>query len=369
MRAVRGAGGAGAGVGNEEGAAIVFDVGGTWFRSGVLTADGRLSHASRRPAINYRNTPHGSAWELQSALVDYLVAEYRRLRDELPPGDLPVGVSVGACVDARTGLVLDSGPLWGPDCAPFDLLGTLREREPEAGWAVVNDITAALLAHVAEEGAEGLARQTLFTVSTGVGCRTYDAASRRVPVDPIYGVQGEIGHVPIDFRYDGRRIELRCDCGGPNHLNAFCSGRGVSALLPILAEEHTLRFACSALFRLTDGVPGKLDFGYFVAAVREDDGFALSVLDAVTLPMARGVLHLLVFDPEVERVTLTGGVVRSLGRRYVDSLLGHLEGMGLYQVTDREPGYFRRLVRLTPLSDDAGLVGAAIAARQEAGRA
>src|SRR6266700_3868644 len=100
---------------------------------------------------------------------------------------------------------------------------------------MVNDITASVLHYAWLYERNNLSKLMLITISTGIGCRLYDARSNTVPVDRIHGLQGEIGHLPICFEYKGHPIELQCDCGGMNHINAFCSGRGIEALIRVLA--------------------------------------------------------------------------------------------------------------------------------------
>lgn len=349
---------------NKHAEVIVFDIGGTWFRSGVITKSGKLEFVKRCPAFNYMSFPDYSVSQLQDAFVGYLINETQRIQQELSQEKLQlVSISMGAALNAHTGLLLNSGPLWGPKCLPFDLLSILQEQEPSIKWIVVNDITAALLRHISELDVHSISKVMLITISTGIGCRIYDRRLDRIPVDRSHGLQGEIGHIPITFEYKGRSIELFCDCGGFNHLNAFCSGRGIEKLLQILTYSWQQEFKSSILSKFNNH-PECLTFIDFAEAVRHKDEFALSILDAVTFPLAKIIHHLLVFDPEVESIILTGGVVHTLGRMYLNSLLNHLEKIGLYQVTERDPSFFRRRICPGIQDDNSGLVGAAIAARR-----
>lgn len=339
---------------------IVFDIGGTWFRSGIVTSEGELVNMSRQTAINYRNTIGLPPQQLQKALVDFLVREADRLSGSWPKTLRSVSISVGAALNAHTGVILNSGPLWGPDCPTFDLLVALRERDANLDWYLVNDITAALLRNAYLDVNSAVHKLSLVTVSTGVGMRTFDAKEARVPVERMHGLQGEIGHIPINFKFRERLITMMCDCGGRNHLNAFCSGVGITNLLPHLAETYQRDFRLS---RLSDagGDPREVTFPRLIDAVRQGDGFAESVLDAVTLPLAKILIHLFTLDPEVERVVLTGGIVHSLKGNYLESLIKNLSDIGLYQISDRDPDYFIHRVRLGAGDDTSGLIGAAIA--------
>jgi 3-dehydroquinate synthetase/predicted NBD/HSP70 family sugar kinase len=342
-------------------ACIVFDIGGTWFRSGVAVGD-RVVAVTRRPAISYRRHPDRPVHELQRDLVAYLVAEARRLRRERPGlGPSAAGISMGAALNAHTGLLLDSGPLWGPECFPFDLVGALRAEAPELDWYVVNDVTAALLQYVATSRDEAR-RITLVTVSTGIACRTFDAGTGAIPVDAVHGLQGEIGHLPVDASLLGTRLDVRCDCGGQNHLNAVASGRGIEQLLALLPRLARDRAPSSVLGReLAAGAAPS--FAAWADAVHAGDALALEVLDAATLPLARILVTLATVDAAVERIVLTGGVVETIGRVYRDRLLGALDAVGMYQVTERDPRFFDEKVRLHANGGELGLGGAGIFTR------
>jgi predicted NBD/HSP70 family sugar kinase len=343
---------------------IVFDIGGTWFRSGVMTTEGKLMAVRRSQALNYRNAPDRSIHQLQAGLVHYLSGEVRRLQTEFPGMNLhTIGISMGAALNAHTGLILNSGPLWGPECQPFDLLVSLRECEPHLRWIVVNDITAALLRQISEKSGRSPARVTLITVSTGIGCRTYSAALQSIPVDRVYGIQGEIGHIPVSFEYKNVRVELRCDCGSLNHLNAFCSGRGIELLLQIIPDLASEQFRGSLLARQVGSQAAKLTFSHFAEAVRKNDPFARSILDAITLPLARIIVVMLTVDPEIEDILLVGGVVRALREKYRESLLNQLDAIGMYQISSVDPHFFHHRIRYGVIDDDSGLIGAAIAVR------
>jgi 3-dehydroquinate synthetase/predicted NBD/HSP70 family sugar kinase len=344
---------------------IVFDVGGTWFRSGVFTSNNELVLVSRQPAISFKNTPNTSFDSLKAAFVDYILGETYRLRSYFQEDLKLVGISIGAALNAHTSLIFNSGPIWGAVCEPFDLLSVLRQREPLMNWIIVNDITAALLHHMTIYEQYISLKLMLVTISTGVGCRIYDNRSQTIPVDTIHGLQGEIGHIPIKFEFKGSQIDLVCDCGGLNHLNAFCSGRGIEDLTQALAVQNVDDFQKSHLFKKMQINHERITFKHFADAVAGEDTFANDILDAVTLPIAQLLINLFTFDPEVERVILVGGVIHTLAEKYLNSLLKHLNKIGLYQISLREPAFFEKRVVLGKSDDNAGLIGAAIAAKTQ----
>lgn len=344
--------------------AIVFDIGGTWFRSGVLSSGNALLHVSRQPAPNYKNTAYSDVSELQEALLAYLVSEAHRLHRHDDSKPRLVGISMGAAMNAHTGLILNSGPLWGPNSRPLDLLGALRTRAPEFVWSVVNDVTASLLHEVSKYRHSDLLKVSLLTVSTGIACRTYDLVSNTVPVEPVHGLQGEIGHLPIRFSVGDKPLDLRCDCGEWNHLNAYCSGRGLENLLPRLISADLPAFRESVLCQWAGEDPSRVSVADFAHAVRLHDAFSMRLLDAATLPLAQIFLSQFVLDPHVQKVIVVGGVAEKIGPRFVASIVGNLNRLQMYQVSNVDSAYFKRRFELVLTDDSSGLMGAGYEARR-----
>lgn len=345
---------------------VTFDIGGTWFRSGIFTLSNQLMAVTRQPALNYKTHPNFSIEQLQERLANYIIDETYRLREQFPSENLCLAsISMGAALNAHTGFIWNSGPLWGPNCVSFDLISTLNKKAPDIYWTMVNDVTAVLLRHVLEYKKEGLSRLAVVTVSSGIAFRTYDTRLQLIPVDANYGLQGEIGHIPINFEYQGHSFDLPCACGKLNHLNAFCSGQGIETVLVYLADRFDEDFKGSLLYNMVQGVTKQLKFNHFAEAVSCNDPFAVNILDAVTSPLARIFIHLFTIDPEIERVILTGGVVHTLQNRYLDSLLKQLSAIGLYQISSQNPNFFRDRFQIELVDDNSGMIGAAIAARMK----
>ncbi|MCA8958489.1 MAG: ROK family protein [Planctomycetes bacterium] len=343
---------------------LVFDIGGTTFRSALAMPDGTLARRSARPAIGFRQHPGWSPDRLQTDLVAWLCTEAARL-DHAAEG-LPAAVSMGAALNGNSGYVFDSGPLWGVTEGGFDLPGVLRARDPGRSWIVVNDVTAALLRYAHELLPERArradpGRMALITVSSGIAARVFDFVRGRLPVDPEFGLQGEIGHLAVRCTFESLPVHLACECGGADHLNAFASGRGLAALLEHLAA-HAEDFGASDLAR------GARDAPALLGAAAAGDDLARRVLAAGLRPLAEVLVGMLTHDPELDPIVLVGGVALSPGGAFLDVLCAELDRLGLYQVTERDPTYFRRRLRLGREDDDSGLIGCARLARGEVGR-
>jgi predicted NBD/HSP70 family sugar kinase len=336
----------------------VFDIGGTWFRSGVYSKISGLAYLSKAPAFNYKNTPYNKVIELQLKLVDYLVQQVQSFQNK-DIGIHGASISMGAALNGRTGEILNSGPLWGPECEPFDLLGQLQKQMPEVDWLVINDVSAALLRHIKDPEYKGAKRVNLITISSGIACRTYDQKGRYVPLNED-GIQGEIGHIPIHFSLFGETITENCDCGGINHLNAFVSGRGIAKILRRLLASEKSPIKDSRLYsQLHELEEAGLNKAFF-DMLNKGDPEAIKVLDQVTFPIAEMIINTLTIDAEIEKIIMTGGVVHASEEHYMKSLLTNLEKIGLYQNSDPTT-FFKKTVKLGVNDDNSGLLGAAIA--------
>lgn len=336
----------------------VFDIGGTWFRSGVYAANSDLTQLSKAPAYSYKNTPYDKVLELQLKLVDYLVEQVRSYQSK-SINIQGASISMGAALNGHTGEILNSGPLWGPECEPFDLLGQLQKQMPEIDWLIINDVSAALLRHVNDTEYKKAKRTNLITVSSGIACRTYDQKDQYVPLNED-GIQGEIGHIPIHFSLFGEIITENCDCGGANHLNAFVSGRGITKILHRLSASETSPIKDSRLFnQLHDLKEADLNKAFF-DLLNIGDPEAVKILDQVTFPLAEMIINTLTIDAEIEKIIMTGGVVHAAEGHYMKSLLTNLEKIGLYQ-NSNPITFFKKTVKLGVNDDNSGLIGAAIA--------
>ncbi|MFI0975917.1 ROK family protein [Streptomyces sp. NPDC021093] len=332
---------------------VVIDVGGTHLRWARWSPEGGLSERTVRPSPGRMRYPRASVAELRRLMV-------AALSDAVPaePG-VVAGISFGAALDHRSGVVYASAPLWGPAGAPFDLLGALRGARPDVKWHLVNDVTAALLHFASAPGREDRRKVLLATVSSGIACRVLDRRTHTVPVDGC-GLQGEIGHLPATTALVGRPVELTCDCGVPGHVAAYSSGPGISRMAQVLRRRAPLRWLDSALHTGTES--GGSFESAFRTALDSGDPLAEELLAAVTSPVADVLRTVLCLDPEIDEIGLTGGVAVGLGAHYRRAVLAHLDRQGLYLTSDRNPQWVADRLTVCASGEADGLLGAAIAA-------
>lgn len=321
---------------------IVFDIGGTWFRSGIYTNEGKLIFVAKQPAKNYKNTKYRSIEDLQNQFVQYLQDEVNRLIRKFNDKKIEgISISMGAALNAHNGFIFNSGPLWGPDCLPFDLHKKLKGVFKGLRVLIINDVSAALLREVENKKNKSFSKIMIITVSTGIACRIFDLQQKAIPIDKVYGLQGEIGHITINFTFNNRRLNLLCDCGGKNHINAFCSGRGIEKVIKLVWRKNAT---------VDD----------FFSSIKNGKKSALKVLDSITKPLADLLLVAFTLDPLVDKVILTGGVTNSLGDCYLQSVLSNLNKTGIYQISSRDNRFFEKRIKLGHEDDNSCLIGAAL---------
>lgn len=320
-----------------------------------MEPDDSLSAVEIRPSISVQRTTDVSGRDLQDSLVNYLIDDIKTLRNTQQVAPDVVAVCLGAAINEKNGVAVGSAPLWGPGAPDFDLAAELQAHAPEYEWVVVNDVTALALFHAASLPHARAHRLAALTISTGIALRTLDLATGSVPCDTVHGLQGEIGHLPAGFELGGVTLHLPCDCGEMDHVSSFCSGPGMERTLSTLADRH-------AELNLSP-VPGNVD--ELTSGIKEGCGEARRVLDAVTRPLAQILLNHAALDPQVELTFLSGGVVQAFGDTYRESLLRNMSEMGLYQVTNRDPDYFKRRISVACADQLAGMRGAGLRARAE----
>ncbi|MER7001236.1 ROK family protein [Streptomyces sp. NPDC000410] len=344
----------------------VLDVGGTHLRRAVWSARGGLRGLVDEPTPSHLLCPDTPVAELRERLIAAIcdavpagaTGATGATRETGAPGAI-AGVSFGAALDQRSGIVYGSAPLFGDETTLLDLPGLLHERRPDVEWHVVNDVTAALLHFASAPRRQGHRKVMLMTISSGIACRTIDRRRDVIATDAA-GLQGEVGHLPATAALAGEPVVLRCDCGETGHVAAYASGPGIRRMADVLRERVGGRWDESLLGKALE--TGATFEAAFEVALDAADPLAGELLDAVTAPVADVLRTALCLDPEIDELALTGGAAVSLGRHYRASVLGHLRRQGLYLTADRAPEWIEERVGVCGPGEANGLIGAGIAA-------
>ncbi|MCX7303738.1 MAG: ROK family protein [Hyphomicrobiales bacterium] len=280
------------------GTAIGVDIGGTNIRAARVTVDGAILARARA----------GSSSDAATVLqrVEALIAE---LDD---PSVLGIGIGVPGQVDFEAGRVLTGGYV--------DLSGLpVRERiEERFGRPVVidNDGNMALVAEARCGAAAGHSHVLMLTIGTGIGGAILSGGG----ILRGAGQAGQLGHVVIN------PSGLSCKCGRQGCVETESSG---TALGRHIAEA---------------GLPAATTAADLLV---RSDAVAAKILRAWALPLRAAVNSLAAsLNPQV--VLLGGG----LGAEAVAALSAFPEASS----------WFRYNLAAALLGDDAGAIGAALAA-------
>lgn len=320
-----------------------IDLGGTTVKCAAVTADGRVLHANRIP------TPKTG----QSDVIESIAAMVTRLRSELSNAG---GQDVDALGLGSPGMIGADGYLYGeavniPGWREFNLADAVSRR---IGLPVtaLNDANAAALAELSvSEDSRTLA---LVTVGTGIGV---GLAIDGKPHAGRAGAGGELGHLVI--RPGGRP----CPCGNAGCTEAYASARAVREL----AREQAGAWSDTAsrlASQVKEDAPGTGEADIFASlydAVRQGDPFALQMHQDFCGVLAQ-VAAILASTIAPDRVLFGGGVMGS-----ADLILPEVITQFGRLVMPHVHAHVR--IDAARLGADAGLIGAALAARQSAGDA
>lgn len=277
---------------------IGIDVGGTKVAGGLVTRNGKLSHALVVPTLAEQG------FKKSLAQITTLIGRLMRAAG----GKNNVG-GIGICapgpLNPKTGVVLNPPNLPGWRNIP---LTKLIEKEFGVPARLENDANAAGLAETLFGAAVGYKDVFYVTVSTGIGTG--------VIIDgKIYhgknGIAGEGGHATIDYK-----SPYHCGCGNYGCIEALAAGPGMARRARVMLEqEHSLP---SLLRDLTRGHTEDISPKLIQEAARKGDRIAKAVLDETGLFLGIWLGSMIsLFDPEA---IVIGGGVSMIGKPLFDKI-------------------------------------------------
>ncbi|MDA2933163.1 ROK family protein [Acidobacteria bacterium AH-259-D05] len=287
--------------------AIVFDLGGTHLRCGIVDESGAVRNFERERIQSFIHNL--SACEVWAGIVSSILDFEARTKKDIAP-NAPIILSFPGPV-AEHSRILNAPTVVGKTTNIPDLQKDLS-RETGRKVYILNDISAAAwyLSQMVSAN-----RFMVVTVSSGIGSKVFD---RRHPDgvldDPPYG--GEIGHVIVDDRPDA----LVCDCGGHGHLGAISSGRGIERLARRQARENPSAFrSSSCVVEYGASATSLTNEDHLLPAAGAGDSWALNVIREGTRPLGT-VLLSVILGVGLEKVIVIGGFAQALGDPYLEIL-------------------------------------------------
>ncbi|MDF2574055.1 MAG: hypothetical protein K0S05_967 [Agromyces sp.] len=296
-------------------AVLAFDVGGTDTKSALIDAEGRVLGLRRTP------TPLDGDRTAEAVVghVAGLAAELRAAHPDVHP--VAAGLLVPGIVDARRGVGIFASNLGWRDAPIRDLA------ESALGMPVAfhHDVTAASWAEHRLGAAQAYADVVVLVIGTGI------AGSLILDGRPHLGggYAGEIGHSPVA---EGPR----CACGARGCLETIASAGAI-------ARRYAERSGAEV-----DGAREVL------ARAESGDAIAREVWEAAVDALGFAVAQLAA-TVAPEAIVIGGGLSRA-----GDALFPPLAA----RVNERLSFHRRPLLVPAKLGDDAGLLGAALIARE-----
>jgi glucokinase len=312
---------------------IGVDLGGTHVRLAVVDHDGAIRHEHRGASPSH--TIDELVGAVGTATVDLLAAASAE------------GLAVGAIGVGVAALVDDDGVARYAPNVPALVNAPLRDdiaRATGLPAIVDNDANVAAWGELAHGAMRGMRHALLLTLGTGIGGgiildgRVYRGA---------HGFAAEVGHWQFDPH--GRT----CACGEPGHWEAWGSGTGLGVLAREVVARGDAPSVLAAAGGSTDAVTGE----HVGHAALDGHADALAILDTFADFVAIGFAGLAnLLDPEA--IVISGGLVNLgdvLVARVRDRFPYHLEGRA-----------YRPEIPIVAaaLGDQAGVIGAAVLARQ-----
>ncbi|MDY3762663.1 MAG: ROK family protein [Candidatus Ventricola sp.] len=308
---------------------IGLDVGGTTFKAGVVTEDGRIVHKDAMPTGIER--PYQEIIADMAALCKTVAADAGIEMSEIKS----IGVGVPGLFDNKTGMIPFCTNLGWHDI-PF-----VAEMKKHLDTPVYgdNDATVAGLAESVAGVSAGIRDSVFLTLGTGVGGGIIIDGK---PYSGAHGCGSEIGHMMIKM---GGEL---CTCG-----NYGCFERYASATAIIReARKAIVEYPESSMLAACGGDPEKLNAKIVIDAARAGDEAAKAVFGGYVQALAVGIINIInMLDPEV---IVLGGGVSAAGEFLLDAVREAVKPMVFFKTMP----YAR--IELAQLGNDAGIIGAAM---------
>lgn len=311
---------------------IGLDVGGTTFKAGVVTEDGRIVHKDAMPTGIER--PYQEIIADMAALCQKVAADAGIAMSEIAS----IGVGVPGLFDNKTGTIPFCTNLGWHDI-PFVAEMKKHLDTPVCGD---NDATVAGLAESIAGVSAGIRDSVFLTLGTGVGGGIIIDGK---PYSGAHGCGSEIGHMMI--RMGGER----CTCG-----NYGCFERYASATAIIReARKAVAAHPESSMMASCGGDPERINAKIVIDAAKTGDETAKIVFDGYVHGLAVGIINIInMLDPEV---IVLGGGVSAAGDFLLDAVREAVKPMVFFKTMP----YAR--IELARLGNDAGIIGAAMLGR------
>ena len=314
-----------------------IDLGGTTIKFGILTLEGEVQEKWAIETNTLENGRH-----IVSDIVESLkhrLSLYRLTKDDL----LGIGMGSPGAVDRTSKTVTGAFNL---NWADTQEVGSVIEKEVGIPFFIDNDANVAALGERWVGAGANNPDVVFVTLGTGVGGGVIADGNL---IHGVAGAGGEIGHMIVDPENG-----FTCTCGNKGCLETVASATGVVRVARQLAEQYEGSSAIKAAIDNGDTVTSK---DIFIAA-EDGDKFANSVVERVSRYLGLAAANISnILNPDS---VVIGGGVSAAG----EFLRSRVEK---YFVTFAFPQVKKSTkIKIAELGNDAGIIGAASLANQQA---
>ncbi|HGK5834353.1 TPA: ROK family glucokinase [Streptococcus agalactiae] len=314
-----------------------IDLGGTTIKFGILTLEGEVQEKWAIETNTLENGRH-----IVSDIVESLkhrLSLYGLTKDDF----LGIGMGSSGAVDRTSKTVTGAFNL---NWADTQEVGSVIEKEVGIPFFIDNDANVAALGERWVGAGANNPDVVFVTLGTGVGGGVIADGNL---IHGVAGAGGEIGHMIVDPENG-----FTCTCGNKGCLETVASATGVVRVARQLAEQYEGSSAIKAAIDNGDTVTSK---DIFIAA-EDGDKFANSVVERVSRYLGLAAANISnILNPDS---VVIGGGVSAAG----EFLRSRVEK---YFVTFAFPQVKKSTkIKIAELGNDAGIIGAASLANQQA---
>ncbi|HEO0755475.1 TPA: ROK family glucokinase [Streptococcus agalactiae] len=314
-----------------------IDLGGTTIKFGILTLEGEVQEKWAIETNTLENGRH-----IVSDIVESLkhrLSLYGLTKDDF----LGIGMGSPGAVDRTSKTVTGAFNL---NWADTQEVGSVIEKEVGIPFFIDNDANVAALGERWVGAGANNSDVVFVTLGTGVGGGVIADGNL---IHGVAGAGGEIGHMIVDPENG-----FTCTCGNKGCLETVASATGVVRVARQLAEQYEGSSAIKAAIDNGDTVTSK---DIFIAA-EDGDKFANSVVERVSRYLGLAAANISnILNPDS---VVIGGGVSAAG----EFLRSRVEK---YFVTFAFPQVKKSTkIKIAELGNDAGIIGAASLANQQA---
>ena len=311
---------------------IGIDLGGTGIKAGIVDEQGNIILKDSCPTGAERG--YGAVIQDMANLAISVVEKSGHRMSEIKA----IGIGLPGVMDSRTGRVPFCTNLGWHDVPIIQEMAKYTDRPVY----VDNDATVAGLAESVAGVSAGCANSLFITLGTGVGGGVIIGGK---VFSGSHGVASEIGHMVVVA--DGEP----CTCGMRGCWERYASATALIREGRKLCADNP----DTALAKAVDGDLKAITAKHVIDLAKQGDPDCAALFDRYVYYLCLGLRNMVsLYDPEV--IALGGGVSHA-GEFLLNAVRAKLPGMVFY----RDMPFAR--VELAKLTNDAGIIGAAMLGR------